>query len=446
MRVFVLYLFIAMLFLGGFFACEKETAGPDTSSEVFVKIHGGPDWEYAVDMLEMPDGGYCIAGYIHKPEIEEVFPYVIRTDETGQIKWQKSLEDLPGFRAEKVLLGGNTDLFVLSRSQKDEIQGTRSTNLTIFEDIQNNTTKEISTRTFPSGFIRGVYCDLTAAVVNSENDLVLGFTACDDSSSGNISAEDFNSQVFWLDVDLAQSEDFNFIYSTDSFIYFENVLEPNWISLREDGHFYGVSYLPRRADLGASFDLSREGFFIQEFKGATGEVLWQDQFSFTGTYAKLLSASENRLTFFTTEGAGVRVYEIIKGDSRAKESKELHDYQFGVDFGQALDFNFKSWEDFQKTPDEGFLLSGVLQHPTQSTYAGLLIKLDSQGKLEWSRHYTLGDVLNIAPHAFNAIPTSDGGYAISGAVGRVTIDGTPKPDLNIFQAKISSTGELISSK
>jgi hypothetical protein len=65
----------------------------------------------------------------------------------------------------------------------------------------------------------------------------------------------------------------------------------------------------------------------------------------------------------------------------------------------------------RSTSDQGFILSGLTTDPSNAVWHGLLMKLDSNGMMDWARLIGQANAMGI----FDARQTSDGGYILCGA-------------------------------
>jgi hypothetical protein len=96
------------------------------------------------------------------------------------------------------------------------------------------------------------------------------------------------------------------------------------------------------------------------------------------------------------------------------------DSQGNEEWARTYNGDFKS---VQQTDDGGYIVAGSF------SYNSYLMKTDSQGYLEWERTLTHGGPFNASgfDEAVSVRQTIDGGYIITGSVGKRAIEG---PDVS----------------
>jgi uncharacterized delta-60 repeat protein len=138
---------------------------------------------------------------------------------------------------------------------------------------------------------------------------------------------------------------------------------------------------------------------------ASGSLLWQNTYGTTGSeYApQLIQASDSGLLMaFSNSFSGSNDFTLIKTD--ALGNLLWQKYYTGLS---------SDWiNDLIETSDNGFLLTGNTYSYGAGSTDLWIIKADSAGTIQWQK--TLGE--SNWDYGYGVIQTSDGNYAISGAV------------------------------
>jgi hypothetical protein len=79
------------------------------------KAIGGADVDKAFDVIETPDKGYLLAGFTNSFSIGNGFEvYVVKTDESGNVQWQKTFGDINNDCAKNIILSKDNDGYIIT--------------------------------------------------------------------------------------------------------------------------------------------------------------------------------------------------------------------------------------------------------------------------------------------------------------------------------------------
>ena len=114
-----------------------------------------------------------------------------------------------------------------------------------------------------------------------------------------------------------------------------------------------------------------------------------------------------------------------------------------LEFCRVINDNAKAYdqqiEAGQQTADGGFVISGYSENGSLHGYLALLIKLDADGLLEWSKTYQCVE-LGYGATSYAVTQTADGGYVLGGFLVN---DITKVLNHGPFLAKTDEYGELV---
>jgi hypothetical protein len=72
--------------LNDFYLVKTDAAG----NILWNKTYGGADYEEALSLVETSDGGFALVGYTHPPASADYDVWLVKTDSSGNVEWNKA--------------------------------------------------------------------------------------------------------------------------------------------------------------------------------------------------------------------------------------------------------------------------------------------------------------------------------------------------------------------
>ncbi len=404
-------------------ACDTKDSVEPYQGQVFIKLFGGRGSEEGKDLLQLPepDGGFVMVGSTTSPFISSEYTandsietmggkdiYVVRTDEKGNVKWEKKFGGSGDDVGNSVILvgdviyvcghvtrnGSNVDVQVLeiSLDNKGEVKyesygdPLRNEYGKSILDIENDGFLITSTWVTP---------DTSAFFMVETDDNLKALSNKEDYIYGTYKVNNLSTTSF----ELAKSN------PTDSasFVCFGSVKEFNTGKYHFQSFMYPQSNSPNRYGSGEydewctdAYELESGGFILAGYR---------DDGIYKKEYVVKIDANRN---------------EIWK-----------HDYPniFNKSIGESCGII--------QTQDGGYLVSSKIELDDKEGNDEIsLLKLNAIGGLEWRQ--TFGSDDNDV--ASRVVQLEDGSYVVVGTIG---FDINPDSQTKMCLIKVNVNGELV---
>ena len=152
--------------------------------------------------------------------------------------------------------------------------------------------------------------------------------------------------------------------------------------------------------------------------GATGEVAWSKTYAPDNPYdpGHLCVGNKPGALQVTGDGGYVAFGSSYVG-TYSLASMLKTDAAGNLDFVKVINDNAKAYDEYivggQQTQDGGYVLAGYSENGSPLGYLALLMKVDEDGNLEWSKTYQYPPD-NHGAQGYCVTQTSDGGYVLGG--------------------------------
>jgi len=337
-------------------------------TETWERTFGGPDTDEGYSVQQTSDGGYIVAGSIVGKNGTK--GWLIKANAQGDEEWNKTFDGWPFQFVQQSSDGGYLIMGLFEGHP-----------LIIKTDYRGNKQNE----TILSHLNLG-----PALLTNDGGYIFAGIT----ESSGDE----------WWDVQLIKTDpNGNVLWDrtfggplADSF---------NCIEQTSDGGYIigGVTWP-------SSSDEDQRGWLIKT--DASGNEIWTKTLSHgQGPIASVQQTSDGGYIIASSN------FSIGSGRLLSNEGLLMKvDSQGNEEWARTYNGDFES---VQQTDDGGYIVAGSF------SYNSYLMRTDSQGHLEWERTLTHGGPFNASgfDEAVSVRQTSDGGYIITGSVGKRAIEG-----------------------
>jgi len=352
---------------------------PDTE---WNKTYGGTDYDSPYSVVQTNDKGYAIAGYTYSFGTGSYDLWLVKTDASGNMQWNRTYGGTGGEEADSVVqttdggyaLAGSTDSFGAGGVDvwlvKTDWAGNMQWNKTY----------------------GGASSDWASSVVQTSDG---GYAIAGETYSFGAGDGDF-----WLvKTDSAGTMQWNKRYDRTPFeITFYSDSAFSVVQTSDGGYAIAGGTGP--------FALPDVDFWLVK-TDAAGTMQWNKRYGGTNwdvAYSVVQTSDGGYAIAGVTEsfGAGYKDFWLVKTDSAGT-------MQWNKTYGEG------SWDaahSVVQTNDEGYALVGetLSYRPERSHFDFWLVKADENGNMQWNKTYGGTD----DDRAYSVVQTSDGGYAIAG--------------------------------
>ncbi|NNL21186.1 MAG: T9SS type A sorting domain-containing protein [Ignavibacteriaceae bacterium] len=345
---------------------------PDT---LWTKTYGGIDWEIGYEVLETSDGGYIIAGLTNSFGAGANDIYLIKTNANGDTIWTRTYGS-PGNESAYSVFETSDGGYVIA-GKKTEAGQSYSDAYIIKTNSSGDT---LWTRTYGNG-----NTDEINSIIQTEGDdyyIMLGNTR---------SFGPGNSSIYFLEVSPAADSVWEDYFGGNANDYGQEIIETN------DGYvFIGSS-----ANFGAgSFDawiVSIDWDYNILWSQTIGGDQSDDGYSIQQTTNNDFIGAGRTSSFgpgdfsfliFRLNSIGDSLWVKVYGGTERDECKSI-----------------------RQSNDGGFIAAGSTNSFGSGNRDWYIVRTDANGDSIWTK--TLGGVTDDECHS--VIPTSDGGYILSGS-------------------------------
>ena len=105
-----------LVFMAVLYSCDTTEKVTPAQGKVFIKLYGGRGSEEGRDLALLPDGGFVLVGSTTSNSNGGKDVYIVRTDEIGNMIWERNYGGSSDDIGNSVILGSNNTLYVCGES------------------------------------------------------------------------------------------------------------------------------------------------------------------------------------------------------------------------------------------------------------------------------------------------------------------------------------------
>jgi len=443
------YIIAGYTYSSGAGNCDAYLINTDASGNLnWEKTFGGANSDYGYSVQQTSDDGYIIAGYTKSSGAGRDDAYLVKTDASGNLDWEKTFGGTDNDRGYSVQQTSD-DGYIIAGYTKSSGAGEEDAYL-VKTDASGNLDWEKTFGGFVSDFT------YTAQQASDSGYIIAGDTRSfgageDDAYLAKIDAsgslqwqKTFGGTVWKIGYSVQQATDGGYISA--GYTYSFNTGDSNFYLLKTDsnGNFqWDKTYGGAGWDTGWSIQQTTDGGYIiagytysfgagnsdfylvktdsngnfqwdKTYGGADWDIGWSVQQTLDGGYI---------ITGYTYALASTSDVYLVKADSNGNFQWDKRYGGTGWDIGWSA----------QQTSDGGYIITGYTYSSGADNSDVYLIKTDSNGNSEWEK--TFGGTNN--DHGLSVLQASDGGYII---VGDTYSFGAGKSD--VYLVKADSSGNF----
>ena len=389
-------------------SCDTTKSVTPYQGQTFIKLYGGNGTEEGKDLVQLPDGGFVLVGSSTSESNGGKDVYVVRTDNIGNMIWEKTFGGEWDDIGNSVILGRNNSIYVCGETTRD--------NDTIDVYVLNIDINDGSTIT------EKLYGETNRDEIGKDiielNNGGFFITATDlhpDTSNYFLIETESNLETLPGRSRYIGTQNVN-NYSTSSFENENDLINPficfGSVERTVDSTFWFRSFIYRSDGESAN---------NPEYYGyENSDDICTDVYKTTD--------SGHILSGYTYTDESLKQEMVVKTDlNRLEVWKKVYSNEFNKSVGES---------GIIQTQDGGFILSTTIELDDPKNDEISLLKLNSEGEEEWRKTYGSDD----DDVGSKVVQTDDGSFVVVGTIG---FDINPDSRSKMCLIKVNPNGELI---
>ncbi len=395
-------------------ACDTPESVQPYQGQNFIKLYGGNGIEEGMDLIALSDGGFVLTGSSTSTSNGGKDVYVVRTDNLGNVIWEKSYGGRGDDVGNSVLLGQNNSIYVCGEITQDtsDLPGTR---------------------------------DVYVLNLNLSDGSVIG----EPKQYGNYKRDEFGSDV------IEMSDGKFFITSTmahqDTSKYYLIETDNNLDTLQFRSRYIGTEQVNNYAT--KTFENSLDMINPYVIFGSVQRIVngnksfWYRSFVYRSNGDATInpefygSETEDEIcsdAFKTTDGGYILAGTSTVGNQTREMVVRLNPNREEVwkkTYNNSFNRNVKESGIIQ-TNDGGYLLSSTIELNDPKNHEISLLKLNAEGIEEWRKTY--GSSQN--DKGSKVVQLEDGSFVVVGTMG---FEINPNSQTKMCLIKVNEHGDLV---
>lgn len=394
-------------------ACDSPNNVTPYQGQTFIKLYGGSGSEEGKDLLLLPDGGFILVGSSTSETEGGKDVYVVRTDNIGNVIWEKKFGGKGDDCGNSVILAQNNSLYICGETTQDS-----SANVGFRDVYVLNISVDDGSRIGEQVYGDSLRDEYGTSILDIEDAGYL-ITA---------TWEGVNPEFFMIEADenlLALPNRSNYVsgdkgvnnFSTGTFeITQNNPLNPPFICF------------------GSVLESNSNTFNYQSFYYRTnsGQAIFQELYGTSENNEFCTDIYETSdggyiLTGYSDEGSFTKEMVVKLDPNRQEVWMQMYSNEFNQNVRES---------GIIQTQDGGYIVTSVIELNDPKNDEISLLKLNPLGEEEWRKTYGSND----NDVGAKVVQLEDGSYAVVGTIGfNINTDSRSKMCL----MKVNPEGDLV---
>lgn len=394
--------------------CDTTNNVTPYQDQTFIKLFGGNGSEEGKDIIPLSDGGFVLVGSSSSETAGGKDVYVLRTDNIGNVVWEKRYGGKGDDCGNSIILGQNNSLYICGET----VQTDSSANMNFRDVYVLNISIDDGSRLGEQVYGDSLRDEFGTSILDIQDGGFL-ITATWEGASPEFFMVETDANLLALDnrsnyvsgdkgvnnfsvasVEISQNNPLN-----PPFICFGSVLESNSNTYQFQSFFYRTN--------------SGQAIFQELYGSEANNDFCTDVYeTLDGGYI---------LSGYTDEGSFSKEM-VIKLD---RNRQEVWSQQYANEFGE----NVRESGIIQ-TQDGGYMVTAVIELDDPKNDEISLLKLNSAGEEEWRKTYGSND--NDA--GAKLVQLEDGSYVVVGTMG---FNINPDSQSKMCLMKVNAQGDLV---